>query len=122
MIFFKIVFIDFIFLILSWLRITITIKLNHVGKHCNFPYKIRGLIYLGFHVKVRLGLTAKLHPEIENIWKGRLPQPYGEDGIPFTKLTGKIKLFNRARVDQDHHQPSRKFQATAMQTSYFAYL
>jgi len=32
MIFFKIVFVDFIFLILSWLRITITIKLNHVGK------------------------------------------------------------------------------------------
>jgi hypothetical protein len=31
-IFFKIVFVDFIFLILNWLRITITIKINHVGK------------------------------------------------------------------------------------------
>jgi hypothetical protein len=29
--FFKIIFVD-IFLILSWLRITITINLNHVGK------------------------------------------------------------------------------------------
>jgi len=33
MIFFKIVFVDFIFLILSWLRITITIKLKSCGKN-----------------------------------------------------------------------------------------
>jgi hypothetical protein len=37
--FFKIVFIDFIFLILSWLRITITSKVKHVEKHCSFPHK-----------------------------------------------------------------------------------
>ena len=34
----KLVFIDFISLILSWLKITIT-RLNYVGKHCNFPHK-----------------------------------------------------------------------------------
>jgi len=33
MIFFKIFFVDFIFLILSWLRITITIKLKSCGKN-----------------------------------------------------------------------------------------
>ena len=32
MIFSKIIFVDFIFLILSWLRIAIIIRLNHVGK------------------------------------------------------------------------------------------
>jgi len=39
MVFFKIIFVDFIFLILSWSRITITIKLNHVGKHYSFHHK-----------------------------------------------------------------------------------
>jgi len=39
MIFFKIIFVDFIFLILSWLRIIITIRLNHVGNTLNFHYK-----------------------------------------------------------------------------------
>jgi hypothetical protein len=34
--FFKIIFVDFIFLILSWLEFNFVIKLNHVGKQSTF--------------------------------------------------------------------------------------
>ena len=65
MIFFKIVFINFIFLILSWLRITITIKLNHVGKHCNFPHKILWIATVFFLMSFFSKLSSLIFFNIE---------------------------------------------------------
>ena len=48
--FFKIISVDVIFLILSWLEFNFVIKLNMWGKHCNFPHKTLWIATVSLHI------------------------------------------------------------------------